>query len=207
MWFNKQSVVIFWVNWHNILLIWWFTWQWTNCFGIIFFPRRTKKIFFLTLMRNSCHIRHLMKCPNWCRTWNICFLLIFSWKMLQPNFAFWDILLLLRCLNSKGIKLQRSIRVICIIFDLIFFQLKIKNITNIPSSTTISTLCQASNMTWIAHKSLNILENLWKRNYFSLSIRWTAHISRKSGHAKTISDIIIDYDNFVSSLTHKTDQE
>ena len=36
----------------------------------------------------SCHIRHLTKCPNWCRTWNICFLLIFSWKMLQPNFAF-----------------------------------------------------------------------------------------------------------------------
>ena len=104
------------------------------------------------LMRNSCHIRHLMKCPNWCRTWNICFLLIFSWKMLKPNFAFWDIFLQLRCLNSKGIKLQRSIRVICIIFDLIFFQLKIKNITNIPSSTTISTLCQASNMTWIAQK-------------------------------------------------------
>ena len=27
---------------------------------------------------DSCQIRHLMKCPNWCRTWNICFLLIFS---------------------------------------------------------------------------------------------------------------------------------
>ena len=104
-------------------------------------------------MRNSCHIGHLMKCPNWCRTRNICFLLIFSWKMLKPNFAFWDIFLQLRLLNSKGIKLQRSIRVICIIFDLIFFQLKIKNITNIPSSTTISTLCQASNMTWIAQLS------------------------------------------------------
>ena len=102
-------------------------------------------------MCNSCHIRHLTKCPNWCHTWNICFDLIFSWKMLKPNFAFWDIFLQLRCLNSKGIKLQRSIRVICIIFDLIFFQLKIKNITNIPSSTTISTLCQASNMTWRAH--------------------------------------------------------
>ena len=74
----------------------------------------------------SCHIRHLTKCPNWCRTWNICFLLIFSWKMLQPNFAFWDIFMLLRCLNSKEIKLQSSINVICIIFDLIFFQLKIK---------------------------------------------------------------------------------
>ena len=78
------------------------------------------------LMCFSCHIRHLTKCPNWCRTWNICFLLIFSWKMLQPNFAFWDIFMLLRCLNSKEIKLQSSINVICIIFDLIFFQLKIK---------------------------------------------------------------------------------
>ena len=78
------------------------------------------------LMCNSCHIRHLMKCPNWCRTWNICFLLIFSWKMLQPNFAFWDIFMLLTCLNSKEIKLQSSIRVICIIFDLIFFSWKLK---------------------------------------------------------------------------------
>ena len=77
-------------------------------------------------MCDSCHIRHLMKCPNWCRTWNICFLLIFSWKMLQPNFAFWDIFMLLRCLNSKEIKLQSSIRVICIIFDLIFFSWKLK---------------------------------------------------------------------------------
>ena len=74
----------------------------------------------------SCHIRHLTKCPNWCRTWNICFHLIFSWKMLKPNFAFWDILMLLRCLNSKEIKLQSSIRVICIIFDLIFFSWKLK---------------------------------------------------------------------------------
>ena len=77
-------------------------------------------------MRDSCHIRHLTKCPNWCRTWNICFHLIFSWKMLKPNFAFWDILMLLRCLNSKEIKLQSSIRVICIIFDLIFFSWKLK---------------------------------------------------------------------------------
>ena len=34
--------------------------------------------------------------------------------------------MLLRCLNSKEIKLQSSINVICITFDLIFFQLKIK---------------------------------------------------------------------------------
>ena len=78
------------------------------------------------LMCFSCHIRHLTKCPNWCRTWNICFLLIFSWKMLQPNFAFLDIFMLLRCLNSKEIKLQSSIRVICIIFDLIFFSWKLE---------------------------------------------------------------------------------
>ena len=32
----------------------------------------------LKLVCFSCHIRHLTKCPNWCRTWNICFLLIFS---------------------------------------------------------------------------------------------------------------------------------
>ena len=80
------------------------------------------------------------KCWNCCRTWIICFLLIFSWKMLQPNFAFWDTFMLLKCLNSKEIKLQSSIRVICIMFDLIFFQLKIKKKTEIPSSTTISTL-------------------------------------------------------------------
>ena len=86
----------------------------------------TKSMLFSYLLCNSCHIRHLMKCPNWCRTWNICFLLIFSWKMLQPNFAFWDIFMLLRCLNSKEIKLQSSIRVICIIFDLIFFSWKLK---------------------------------------------------------------------------------
>ena len=35
-------------------------------------------IYVCSLMCFSCHIRHLTKCPNWCRTWNICFLLIFS---------------------------------------------------------------------------------------------------------------------------------
>ena len=89
--------------------------NWVYWDPIFFFKKARKYI----LMCNSCHIRHLMKCPNWCRTWNICFLLIFSWKMLQPNFAFWDIFMLLRCLNSKEIKLQSSIRVICIIFNLI----------------------------------------------------------------------------------------
>ena len=46
--------------------------------------------------------------------------------MLWLNFAFWDTFMLLRCLNSKEIKLQSSIRVICIIFDLIFFSWKLK---------------------------------------------------------------------------------
>ena len=77
-------------------------------------------------MCDPCHIRHLTKCPNWYRTWNICFLLIFSWTMLQPNFAFRDIFMLLKCLNSKEIKLQSSIWVICIIFDLFFFSWKLK---------------------------------------------------------------------------------
>ena len=64
-------------------------------------------------------------CWNCCRTWNLCFLFIFSWKKLQLNFAFWDTFKLLRCLNSKEIKLQSSIRVICILLDLISVQLKI----------------------------------------------------------------------------------
>ena len=66
------------------------------------------------------------KCWNCRRTLNICFLLISSWKMLEPNIAFWGTFMLLRCLNSKEIKLQSSIRVICIIFDLIFFSWKLK---------------------------------------------------------------------------------
>ena len=57
---------------------------------------------------------------------SLCFLLIFSWKKMQPNFLFWGNLKLLKCLNSKEIKLQSSIRVICIIFDLIFFSWKLK---------------------------------------------------------------------------------
>ena len=46
-------------------------------------------------------------------------------KKLRPNFAFWDTFKLLRCLNSKEINLQSSIRVTCILLDLISVQLKI----------------------------------------------------------------------------------
>ena len=42
---------------------------------------------------------------------------IFSWKKkLLPNFAFWGIFKLFRCLHSLEIKLQSSIRVICTSF-------------------------------------------------------------------------------------------
>ena len=66
------------------------------------------------------------KCWNCRWTWNLCFLLILSWKKLRSNFVFWDTFKLLSCLNSNEIKLQSSIRVICIFFDLISVQLKIK---------------------------------------------------------------------------------
>jgi hypothetical protein len=52
---------------------------------------------------------------------NLEYLFSFNFQLKNAETKFWDIFLQLRCLNSKGIKLQRSIRVICIIFDLIFF--------------------------------------------------------------------------------------
>ena len=60
-------------------------------------------------------------------------------KKVRPNCAFWDTCKLLRCLNSKEIKLQNSIRGICILLDLVSVQLKIQKKTKITSSTTIST--------------------------------------------------------------------
>ena len=57
------------------------------------------------------------ECWNCYLTWNLCFLLIFSWKKLRPNFAFWNTFKLLRCLNSKEMKLQSSIKVICTLFS------------------------------------------------------------------------------------------
>ena len=89
------------------LMFWFFIWKGKRPLVLVTFDemKRAKITCFVvagtTLMCFSCHIRHLTKCPNWCRTWNICFLLIFSWKMLQPNFAFWDIFMLLRCLKWR----------------------------------------------------------------------------------------------------------
>ena len=90
------------------------------------------------------------KCWNCRRTWNLCFLLIFSWKKLRPNFAFWDTFKLLRCLNSKEIKLQSSIRVICILLDLISVQLKnLKENKDSKFDDNFNT----SNMTWTRHNT------------------------------------------------------
>ena len=71
-------------------------------------------------MSGSCHMQSV---ENFRRTWNLCFLLIFSWKKAATQIYNFK---LLRYLNSKEIKRSGSIRVICILFDLIFFQLKIK---------------------------------------------------------------------------------
>ena len=121
--------------------------------------------------------------------------------MLKPNFAFWDILMLLRCLNSKEIKLQSSITLICIIFDL-FFQLKIKNKTNIPSSTTISTLCQASNMTWKAHLNLGFLPDFFflfrhRGNDKHSLVQYSHHDNKKMAATKGNVSLYFNYDIYV----------
>ena len=67
-------------------------------------------------------------------------------KKLRLNFAFWGTFKLLRCINSKKIKLQSSITVICTSFRSDFFQRKIKRKQrfkiwqNFQYSTPISTL-------------------------------------------------------------------
>ena len=53
---------------------------------------------------------------------NLCFLLIFSWL----NFAFWGTFKLLRCINTKEIKLQSSIKGILTSFRSDFFSWKLK---------------------------------------------------------------------------------
>ena len=65
------------------------------------------------------------KCWNCRRNGIFAFFSFSAEKKLRPNFAFWDTFKLLRCLNSNKIKLQSSIRVICILLDLISVQLKI----------------------------------------------------------------------------------
>ena len=68
------------------------------------------------------------------RTWNLCFLSIFSWKKLG------------------------SVRVICILWDLISVQLKIEKNRKIPRSTTIST--RRMHMTWTRHNIYSSLITL-----------------------------------------------
>ena len=41
--------------------------------------------FRMLFMCFSCHIRHLTKCPNWCRTWNICFVINFQLKKIRSK--------------------------------------------------------------------------------------------------------------------------
>ena len=77
---------------------------------------------FSELMSSSCHIQSVEIVVE---LGIFVFFKFSAEKKLQPNFAFWDTFNLLRCLNSKEIKLQSSIRVICILFDLISVQLKI----------------------------------------------------------------------------------
>ena len=97
------------------------------------------------------------KCWNW--SWILKLLLnfesFFSFHFLQPNFVFWGNFKLLRCLNSKEIKLQSAIRVICTSFRSGFF-------------LTISIFdanFNTSNMTWTPHKSSNI------KSWFSTNLQ------------------------------------
>jgi len=102
------------------------------------FRSHKKQYLALSLVRESCHIRGVeigVEYWNFCRILNLCFLFKFQLKKnLQPNLAFLGTFKLLRCLNSKEIKLQSSIRVICNFFSYI------KKKTKIQHSTTISTL-------------------------------------------------------------------
>jgi hypothetical protein len=83
---------------------------------------------------------------------NFCFLLIFSWKKIATEFCILGHLQSIRCLNSKEIKQQNSIKVICTSFRSGFFQLKIKKKTKIQNLTTIS-IFDTSNMPWSAQKT------------------------------------------------------
>ena len=92
-------------------------------------------------MLSSCHIQSVeidVEYWNFCWILNLCFLLIFSWKKWDQIFHFVAPSSYLRCLNSKEIKVQCSIRVIGTSFRSDFFQLKIRKKTKIENSTTIS---------------------------------------------------------------------
>ena len=74
--------------------------------------------------RSKSNVRFMSysKCWDCHWTWNLCFLFIFSWKQASTELC----ILGRRGLNSKEIKFHSSIRVICIVFDLIFFSWKSK---------------------------------------------------------------------------------
>ena len=98
-------------------------------------------------MSSSCHI--------WSRqTWNLCFLVIFSWKKLRPNLAFWDTFKLLRCLNSrdKASNLNKS--------DLYSFRSDFCSAENLKENkdSKFDDNFNTSNMTWTRHKFSN---NVW----------------------------------------------
>ena len=109
-------------------------------------------------------------CWNCRQTWNLCFLLIFSWKKLGLNFAFWDTFKLLKCLNSKEIKLQSSIRVICTSFRSDFFfswKLKRKQRFNIQHQYDMirAQVCKMG-----LGKQINLYKKLKYNVFFSIEI-------------------------------------
>ena len=124
------------------------------------------------------------KCWNWHRilkfltNFESLFSLNFQLKKnLQQNFKIWDTFKLLRCLNSKEIKLQSWIRVICTSFRYDFFfswKLKRKQRLNIwrqfQYSASISTL-----LIWHDHRIRIVFDFLFflfesnLRKYLSLN--------------------------------------
>ena len=105
--------------------------------AILFTPRLYKIGVFYTSGKShaliNVWIMSYLKCWNWRRIlkFSLNFESLFSLsfqlkKKLQPNFAFLGEFKQLRCLNSKEIKLQSSIGVICTSFRTDFFRLKIK---------------------------------------------------------------------------------
>ena len=143
-------------------------WLWAIIFFRIWTSKNTLLILVLednfsnyVFMHRSCHIRNVetgVKYWNFCRILNLCFLSIFSWEQNSIKFCIWCTFKLLRCHNSKEIKLQSSIRVMCTSFKSDFSQLKIKKKTKIQNWMTIPTFdanFSFSNMTCSAHYSAN----------------------------------------------------
>ena len=115
----------------------------------------TTEVIFYWILRGSCHIQSVeisVEYWNFHQNLNLRFLLIFSWKrILRSNFEFWKTFKLLRCINSKEIQIQSSIRVVYTFLDLIFFSWKLKTLTTISIfNANFNTL----NMTWSTHNFL-----------------------------------------------------